>query len=52
MGLRTPIMSAKGGVDMDKFLKSFYDEHFASREINNIANTAEYKNALRNRNRY
>lgn len=36
-------MSAKGGVDMDKFLKSFYDEHFASREINNIANTAEYK---------
>ncbi len=36
-------MSAKGGIYMDKFLESFYDEHFANRENNNIAQTAEYK---------
>ena len=36
-------MSAKGGIYMDKFLASFYDDHFANRENNNIGDTDEYK---------
>ena len=36
-------MSAKGGINMDKFLESFYDEHFTNRENNNIEKNEEYK---------
>lgn len=44
IGSKAPIMSAKeGGIYMDKFLKSFYDEHFVNRENNKIEDTAEYK---------
>ena len=43
IGSKAPIMSAKeGGIYMDKFLKSFYDEHFVNRENNKIEDTAEY----------
>ena len=38
-----PIRSAKGEISMDKFLKSFYNDHFANRENNNIGDTEEYK---------
>lgn len=43
IGSRMPIMSAKGEISMDKFLKSFYNDHFANRENNNIGDTEEYK---------
>lgn len=36
-------MSAKGGIYMNKFLASFYNDHFANRENNNIGDTDEYK---------
>lgn len=38
-----PIMSAKGGINMDKFLESFYNEHFADRGNNKIGETEEYQ---------
>lgn len=43
IGSTKPIMSAKGGINMDKFLESFYDEHFTNRENNNIEKNEEYK---------
>lgn len=43
IGSKVPIMSAKGGIHMDKFLESFYDEHFTDRENYIIEKTDEYK---------
>lgn len=38
-----PIMSAKGGINMNESLNKFYREHFANHNDNNIIDTAEYK---------
>ena len=47
IGSKAPIMSAKeGGIYMDKFLKSFYDEHFVNRENNKIERSDHHEQLL------
>ena len=43
IGSKAPIMSAKGGMKMDQFLESLYNDHFSDRANSKLGETVEYK---------